>query len=495
MSWYVLSLMPTTVAEWCGVGEVILDTLPDHVLLQIFSFCREGYPPRPLWWRPLVHVCRRWRQIVFTSPRSLHLVIFCDPRTPVRKSLNIWPPFLISVRHDTYDSDEECENTVAALELRDRVSEISIDCLGGSILERFTAAMLEPFPELAYLYLGCGGDIASVLPHAFLGGFAPSLQSLALFNVTVAFPALSVLLLSATRLTSLQLWDTPITGYISPEAMATCLVTLPNLEVLCIEFQSYPDHISSSSLTRAILPSLTSFRFAGVGEYSENLFARIDAPILRILSITFFDVVFRIPQLNRFLSCAEKFEPPDGVVVEFDDSEINLKFIPSDNFKLTIECDNLVGQVSSIAAICRELSPLLSRVERLDLHGKYLPLSPFWQDDTVPVDLDWLGLFYPFITVQNLYVSKKLGQLVIPTLAELTTEGAKAVFPNLRTLFLEELQPSGSARDAIEAFVATPWFSDHPVAFQQRLPLDSDASITLSPCSWPAWYWDPTSDD
>ena len=276
--------MSTTAAEWCGVGEVIIDTLPDHVLLQIFTFCREGYPPRPLWWRPLVHVCRRWRQIVFSSPRSLHLVIFCDPKTPVRKSLNIWPLFLISVHHETDGPDEECENTVAALELRDRVSEISIDCLVGSVLERFTAAMLEPFPELAYLYLGCDGDIAPVLPHAFLGGFAPSLQSLALFNI--AFPALSVLLLSATRLTSLQLWNTPITGYISPEAMATCLVALPNLENLCIEFQSYPDHISSSSLTRAILPSLTSFHFDGVGEYSENLIALIDAPILRILSIT-----------------------------------------------------------------------------------------------------------------------------------------------------------------------------------------------------------------
>ena len=352
--------------------------------------------------------------------------------------------------------------------------------------------MLEPFPELAYLYLGSGGDIAPVLPHAFLGGFAPSLQSLALFNV-VAFPALSELLPSATRLTSLQLWNTPITGYISPEAMATCLVALPNLENLCIEFQSYPDHISSSSLTRAILPSLTSFHFDGVGEYSENLIALIDAPILRILSITFFDVVFRIPQLSRFLSCAEKFEPPNGVVVEFDDSTINLKFIPSDNFKLTIECDNLVGQVSSIAAICRELSPLLSRVERLDLYGRHLPLSPFWQDDTVHVVLDWLGLFYPFIAVQSLYVSKKLGPLVAPALEELTDEGATTVFPNLRTLFLEELQPSGSVREAIEAFVATRWLSDHPVAFQQHL--NSGAGATISPCSWPAWYWDPAVDD
>ncbi len=249
--------------------------------------------------------------------------------------------------------------------------------------------------------------------------------------------------------------------------MATCLAALPRLEILCIEFESYPDHISSSSLTRAILPSLTSFHFDGVGEYSENLVARIDVPILRTLSITFVDDVFRVPQLYRFLSCAEKFEPPNGVVVEFSYWKIDLKFIPSDNFRLTIDFNGLVGQVSSVAAICRDLSPLLSRVERLDLHGKHLPGSPFLQGNTaVPDSLNWLGLFHPFIAVQSLYVSKKLGQLVAPALEELTKEGATAVFPKLRTLFMEELQPTGSVREAIEAFVATRRLSDHPVIIQ-----------------------------
>lgn len=475
---YVLFFVSTTTAKWCGVGEVTIETLPDYVLLQTFSFCRRvTYSSAPMWimwWRPLTHVCRRWRQIVFSSPRGLHLVIFCDLSTPVRESLNIWPPFFISVHHHDHrygpdhGPDEGSENTVAALELHDRVSDISIDIdgmpVGVSALERLAAAMLEPFPELTYLYLGYGGDITPVLPDAFLGGFAPSLQNLELFNI--AFPALPVLLLSATRLTSLQLWNTPITGYILPEAMATCLAALPSLEILCIEFQSYPDHISSSSLTRAILPSLTSFHFDGIGEYAENLVARIDAPILRTLSIIFFDVVFRIPQLYRFLSCVEKFQPPNGVVVEFETWKIDFKFIPSDNVSLTIGCDDLVEQVSSVAAICRDLSPLLSRVERLDLLGKHLPLFPFLQGDPVPTSLDWLELFYPFIAVKSLYVSKKLGPIVAPALEELTKEGATAVLPKLRTLLMEELQPTGSVRESIEAFLATRRLSDHPVTFQ-----------------------------
>ena len=456
--------MPTATADWCGVGDVTIDTLPDYVLIQLFSICRDIYSSRPMWWRSLVHVCRRWRQIVFSSPRSLRLVIFCNSRTPIRKSLNIWPPFLISVHHDTNYPDEEGENTVAALELRDRVSEISIDCLNDSVLERLTAMMLKPFQELSYLYLAYRGDITLVLPDAFLGGFAPSLQSLELVNV--AFPALSVSFLSATRLTSLRLWST---AYISPEAMVTRLVALPNLEDFGISFQSYPDHTSPSPLTRAILPSLTSFHFHGVGQYSENLLSRIDAPTLQTLSITFLDVVFRIPQLYRFLSCAEKFELPNEVVVEFDILTADLKFMPSENLRLTIVCGNLVRQVSSMAAMCRELSPLLSHVEHLDLHGKILPLSLFFQGHTAPANTDWLELFYPFTTVQSLHVSKNLGRLVAPALEELTKEGATAVFPKLRTLSLEELQPSGSVREAMEAFIATRGLSGNPVVLQQGL--------------------------
>ena len=478
MSRYVLFFASKMTAEWCGVGKVTIDTLPDYVLLQIFSFCQEdcsSESSRLLWWRPLVHVCRRWREIVFSSPRSLHLVIFCDSRTPTTTSLNIWPPFLISVHHHT---EEECESTVAALKLRDRVSEICIDSPADSVLERLTAAMLEPFLELSYLHLINRGDTTPVLPDAFLGGFAPSLQNLALVNI--AFSALPTLLLSTTRLTLLCLWSTE---YISPEAMVTCLAALPNLEDLRFGFPSYPDHISSYSLTRTILPSLTCFHFHGVGEYSENLLARIDAPVLQTLLIRYFDVVFRVPQLYRFISCAKRFEPPSGVVVEFGCWEIDLKSIQSDDFELTIECDNLVGQVSSLAAICRELSRLLSRVERLDLHGNYLNLSPSWQGGTVPADLDWHSFFYPFISVQSLHVSKILGPFFAPALEELTKEGAETVLPKLRTLFLEGLPPSGPAREAMETFIATRSLSDHPVVFQQRMHLDSDTGAPISPSS------------
>jgi hypothetical protein len=215
--------------------------------------------------------------------------------------------------------------------------------------------------------------------------------------------------------------------------MATCLAALPDLEDLRIEFQTGPDHMDSSSLTCTVLPSLTSFHFKGVSEYLEHFVALLDAPLLQTLSLMFNDDMISIPQHSQFLSRTERLESPNRAVVEFSFWKVDLKFIPPDNFELGIKCDNLARQVSSTAAVCRELSTFLSRVERLDLR---VSSNLVRQDELVPTNQQWLGLFKPFITMQSLFVSKELESLVSPALEELTRERTAVVFPKLRTLFL-----------------------------------------------------------
>jgi hypothetical protein len=87
----------------CGTGErnrdattIRVDMLPHDVLLEIFVFYRDGDCYRLVWqWHILLHVCQRWRQVVFASPLHLDLRVFCTDGTPVRKNLGIWPPFPI----------------------------------------------------------------------------------------------------------------------------------------------------------------------------------------------------------------------------------------------------------------------------------------------------------------------------------------------------------------------------------------------------------------
>ena len=129
---------------------------------------------------------------------------------------------------------------------------------------------------------------------SFLGGpgSVPRLQTLRLYRIT--FPGLSKLLLSATHLVDLELWDVPPSGHISPETMLICLSVLTRLATLKIGFlssesQSYPDRIGQRPppLTHAILSILTKLKFKGLCEYLEDLVAWLDAPLLDELDITF----------------------------------------------------------------------------------------------------------------------------------------------------------------------------------------------------------------
>ncbi|KAH9957885.1 hypothetical protein BGW80DRAFT_1565195, partial [Lactifluus volemus] len=69
--------------------QITILSLPDNVLLDIFEFCINEYSSLLTWvWKTLVHVCRRWRYMIFGSPIRLNLRLRCTGRTPVKKSLN-----------------------------------------------------------------------------------------------------------------------------------------------------------------------------------------------------------------------------------------------------------------------------------------------------------------------------------------------------------------------------------------------------------------------
>jgi hypothetical protein len=134
-----------------------------------------------------------------------------------------------------------------------------------SDLNRFAAAMKEPFQELTFLDLRTTRrKTALVLPDSFLGGSAPRLQTLWFYGIS--FPAMPKLLSSATDLVTLRLLDVPYSGYISPKAMVAGLSALTRLESLSVGFQSprsRPDQPSPPQSTRAVLPALKYFEFRG----------------------------------------------------------------------------------------------------------------------------------------------------------------------------------------------------------------------------------------
>ena len=122
----------------------------------------------------------------------------------------------------------------------------------------------------------------------------------------IPFLALPTLLLSTRDLVTLELWNIPQTGYISPEEMVVGLAALPRLSHFTIEFQLASPRlyrIHPPPATRIILPALTNFQFRGASEYLEDLVSRIDALQLSRINIYFLNqlVDFRVTQLAMFM--------------------------------------------------------------------------------------------------------------------------------------------------------------------------------------------------
>jgi len=134
------------------LGQVTINAvLFDDDLLHIFDYYVAGAQQK---WYALVHVCQRWRKIVFGSPHRLNLRIFCTSSTPVRKQLDDWPALPIVISADSYEQYYKQDNIIAALERNERVSQINIPIMRFSIYgSNVLAALEKPFPVLTDLTL------------------------------------------------------------------------------------------------------------------------------------------------------------------------------------------------------------------------------------------------------------------------------------------------------------------------------------------------------
>ena len=448
----------------------MINMLPEEVLLEVFDFYVD--PTRRYdgveAWCTLVHVCRKWRNIVFDSPLRLKLRIRCHPGIPVREKLDIWPALPVFLAQ--YDEDWQptwgVANVAAALEQNNRICHIALLDVPTSNMEEILAAMHKSFPVLTELWLHSEDETASVDPDSFLGGSIPCLQILYLTHIP--FPGLPNLLISATHLTNLQLFNLSNSGYISPEAMVSCFFALTRLEILILAFESpesFPitEHRPTPPSTRTLLPALTELQFGGVSEYLEDLVVRIDAPLLDNLIIHLFDqFIPDTPQLARFINRTPKLKAHNEAHVHFDGVELRLKLGEESEKGLRISYEVEDSRVSSLVQVCTSSLSLAfsATVERLYICDNFSS----WRGDIQVENNHWLEFLGLFTSVKSLYLCRVIAPRIAPAFQELVGERVAGVLPALQTLYVEDLDLLRPLPEDIGLFVSRRQFSGHPVA-------------------------------
>jgi hypothetical protein len=467
---------PVPSVDWGDVAGATIDLLPEVALLEIFCFYMVRDDEEDIEaWHTLVHVCQKWRQVVFGSPRRLDLQLLCQDRTPVKEMLHVWPPFPIVIWN--YCTDEwSVDHTIAALEHNDRIRRLDLESIIRSEFGKVLAVMQQPFPALTSLKIYSPDRKLPVVPASFLGGSAPRLKTLYLEGIP--FPGLPKLLLSATHLVRLDLRGIPHSGFVSPDAMVTALSVSTRLETLVIRFDfprrgNHPDwkRRHPPLLTHTVLPVLTKFEFGGFDDYLEDFVAWIDVPLLNTLDMTFFRrLMFDTPQLIHFISRTTKFH---NARVDLSDWEISVTLSQTFDGRLSLGIQDIQGsstqldwQLSSLAQVCSLffLQTFISAVERLDILENANNVDSELRCLRYIENGQWLDLLRPFTAVKDLYVTRKIAPHIASALRKLVGKRVTEVLPALQTLVFKEPE---AVQEIIGPFIAARELARHPITISR----------------------------
>ncbi|KAH9022287.1 hypothetical protein EDB84DRAFT_498747 [Lactarius hengduanensis] len=457
----VLPLQPVTTQNKCPI-RVMIEKLSDEVLLNIFRYYLDA---SPRFWLVLVHICRKWRRIVFASSQALHLRLFCTHGTPFLKTLDYWPSLPIVVEYGgSLELDppapEDDDNIMAALERSDRVSSISLT-LTSSLLERLFA-IESPFSELEHLVLQSQDRRRLTLPSVF--GRSTRLRSLHLTGTT--FAALPLLLYSSGNLVDLELHEdsTRNPWLDSPEALTDALSGMAQLRSLSLHFLFTIDVPLVPSRKRLVLPALTRLNFRGEDGYLEGLVSGIDAPRLGDIEVTFTNRYYdESLELSRFIDRILIPKSHRQAHILFSDDVVSISLTqPGALAYLTLQifCDDDYDKFT-MSQICARLSESsLSNVE--DLRISAMLRQKRWKYE----EFDWLDILDSFTGVNLLHIAAGDSSTDIADAIQLLTEEPWRgnVLPALHKLYIVDPGPRHAPlRAAVVSFMTSRRLSGHPI--------------------------------
>ena len=470
----------------CSLSQqVTIGKLSDKVLLKIITFYLDV---SPRFWPRHVHICRRWRRIVFASQRALHLRLFFTHGTPVLKALDYWPALPIVMEYGGAQeldppAPEDEDNIIAALTQAGRVTSISL-AVTRSLLEKLSA-IERPLSALEALFLKSRDSLRVTLPSAF--GRSTQLRHLRLTGI--AFFALPHLLYSSRNLIDLHLDEVLNLWLLSPEALTDALSGMTQLRSLSLNILPSQDHIGVSvpSRKRIVLPALTHLIFQGIPKYLEDLMAGIDTPRLEDIRVMFsYKSITDFTELYKFIDRIEAHKSHRRADILSSERAIFISLTqPKTPTRLQIKlfCKPLSTQISSMAQICRHLSAFLLNVEDLCISTT--------QNSRGQADSgrqQWLRLIHPFRSTKWLHVAGVYSKNIVHALQSPDRQ-RQTVLPALHKLHIV-LQPGSGhtlSREVVLSFMHSRRLSGHLVAVEyERLCEISElggTGIVDAPCN------------
>ncbi|KAI0258953.1 hypothetical protein BC834DRAFT_668094 [Gloeopeniophorella convolvens] len=439
-------------------GRLVGHYIPDDVLLEVFDFYRSDPwgPKKTGWvwpWPLLAQVCRRWHQIILSSPKRLRMDFFLALGAPVvdiLPRLSTETSLVIDYWKEEYDSDhelvpwstEDIDSISLVFEQPDRIREISI-CGTDDDLEDLFKTMTGPLPKLESLDVTSSNWTSPDFPDNFLGGRVPALRKLKLTGILPPLPFAPFLVHFDLDLESG--YDVDIS---SLDTIVDRLCEMSQLETLSMTVSAVV--IDEPPLDLHDLPPfkgvpksllmLSEIHFMGSGARFEALIRRIAAPRLELLCVSFDDksTIF-IPSLPSFISYSTKLHSTSAMVqLELSHEDISVKTYSSAQnptrspVSFAIRSMDSGSCMASIASLCHALAPAFAFAEKLII--SYRGPGP---DDPVMELLDYVSQLSEILGmlagVRHMAVENVSVPAVVRALGQ--SSGVK-LLPNLQDLRL-----------------------------------------------------------
>jgi len=191
--------------------------------------------------------------------------------------------------------------------------------------------------------------------------------------------------------------------------------------------------------------------------------SRIDAPLLNIMDIQFFNQLsFHTPQLRHVISRMGILMAPDCASIFFHNDYVTVELCQK--LSLHISCKPSDWQLSSLSQLYNSALSPLPALECLEIHNP----RTYWEDDMENVQ--WLEFLQLFPSMKELVLSAKSFQLVAPALNELDI----TVLPAIQTIVIQGPQSLEPNAKAIGKFIARRQLLGRPVTIQHRDGEDLD---------------------